>query len=764
MNSELSRDQTKSISRISSLVLANALIFHEILSENNAKVKTLQGILECENIQGEFCKHWEFIIGKIDYYPIFYVAREILLNLSSGKELTDSLRSLAGTAQEIVGMRAALRHDLMGRIYHRLLVERKYLGTYYTKIPAASLLLKLALRSSAFGINWNNLKEIEELRIVDLACGTGTLLMTAADSITDNYVSAAAARNEEIEAGALHKVLVEKVIYGYDVLASAIHLTASTMALRASEVTFERMNLFSLPLGGIENRLGSIEYILDRGVGINYDLFGAKTTTKRVKSKSLEELNIAPLPDMDLCVMNPPFARSVGGNLLFGSLPGPERKRAQQRLKKLVQAKNCPASITAGLGSVFVAAASPYIKNKGRIALVLPKGLLSGVAWKRTRELISDNYKLEYLVVSHEPGYWNFSESTSLSEVLLVAEKTSGDKNNLDDQIIAVNLWKNPRTSFEAQAIGQMLANNEPPDIASGQGSLRLEIEKENYGEAIALKKSALGEGKEWILPCSFAQSDLIRSVFHLASGVLWLPGQGEVNRVPLCVLHDVASIGPDRRDIYDGFALSESETSYPAFWGHSADSNFTFYESPNTYLTPLSKPRTGRQLRRVEDLWPKAGRILIAERMRLNTLRLVAMRCSKEVLANVWWPVSINSSCHLKQHEKALVLWLNSTLGLLLLLAHREETEGAWISLKKPMLAKMPIIDFSKLSSEQLAALEITFDELSSVPLKPLSEMALDDARAHIDERIANVLRLDNFSVLREMLSREPIITLRKL
>src|SRR6266481_3646462 len=45
----------------------------------------------------------------------------------------------------ICRQQAALRHDLMGRIYHWLLHDAKFLGTYYTSVSAATLLLKIAL-------------------------------------------------------------------------------------------------------------------------------------------------------------------------------------------------------------------------------------------------------------------------------------------------------------------------------------------------------------------------------------------------------------------------------------------------------------------------------------------------------------------------------------------------------------------------------------------------------------------------------------------
>jgi hypothetical protein len=121
----------------------------------------------------------------------------------------------------------------------------------------------------------------------------------------------------------------------------------------------------------------------------------------------------AELPLLDLCVMNPPFTRSVGGNLLFGSVPDDERKAMQHKLADILRKPHVLASSTAGLGSVFVAVADRYVKPGGRIALVLPKALLSGVAWGKTRELINRKYRLDYIIASQDPEHWNFREHRS---------------------------------------------------------------------------------------------------------------------------------------------------------------------------------------------------------------------------------------------------------------------------------------------------------------------------------------------------------------
>ena len=77
--------------------------------------------------------------------------------------------------------------------------------------------------------------------------------------------------------------------------------------------------------------------------------------------RGTEEGVTAQLPDLDLAIMNPPFTRSVGGNLLFGSLPQAERNRLAEGTVKSPQRQG-RQSATAGLGAAFVAAATPKLR------------------------------------------------------------------------------------------------------------------------------------------------------------------------------------------------------------------------------------------------------------------------------------------------------------------------------------------------------------------------------------------------------------------
>lgn len=754
---------SNSVSKISGLTLVNALVFQEVLADYESQVQHLRQTLQAHDAISAFADHWEYILTQINYYPIFHVAHQLLLTLPSNPDSEKALRSLAQSALEIVQQRAALRHDLMGRVYHRLLVEAKYLGTYYTSVPAATLLLKLALQPERWNREWSDFVELPDFRIGDLACGTGTLLMAASEAVTDNYLRACGAQRIVPKMDVISRFLMEDIIYGYDVLLSALHLTASTLALRFPEVTFRFMHLWMLPFGGSHLRLGSIEFLKDSTVAVTTDLFGASISPDQVSSTGPVRQQQASLPNLDLCVMNPPFTRSVGGNLLFGSLADKERRPMQAKLADLLKNPRVHASSTAGLGSVFVAAGDLHLKTGGRMALVLPKALLSGVSWQRTRHLFRLRYNLEYVIASHDPNRWNFSENTDLSEVLIIARKVDEQykEKTTECNTVFVNLWKNPTTVVEALSISHSLGEASPPDIATNQGAHEIMLGDVKFGEAVTMPWADI-QDVSWMLPCAFAQSNLLRVANYLSKGKLYMPGVFSPHEIPLCATREFGELGPDVRDIHDGFRLEKVVTAYPALWNHDASFVTNLALVPNQYLSPLHHAKEGRHLRKVDLLWPKAGRVLLAERLRLNTQRLAAVRIKTPVLSNVWWPVRLPE--HNDGYEKALVLWLNSTPGLVLLLSHREETQGAWVKFRKPVLTQMPVLDVRALGVDQLKYLVDAYNTLSNQPLLPFPKMATDPLRQAIDVSISKALGLPDLSILRKLLAQEPVVCLRAL
>ena len=149
---------------------------------------------------------WDDIL-KINYWAIFAIAKDILEQLDAG-DAARVLRRLRETAQAVNATGVDNAHDLTGRIFQRLIADRKYLATFYTLPASAALLARLAVARME-GVDWSSIEAIGKLRIGDLACGTGALLSAVYEEI--------AARHERSlgDAAALHKVMMEEVLYGW---------------------------------------------------------------------------------------------------------------------------------------------------------------------------------------------------------------------------------------------------------------------------------------------------------------------------------------------------------------------------------------------------------------------------------------------------------------------------------------------------------------------------------------------------------------------
>ena len=248
------------------LVVINAMMFQERMSGFNPEVRPLSGLRHGGHIVNKRLQEtWDAILD-VNYYPIFRIARNLVQELPAHLA-ADFLSQCAGTAELLLGMAATRRHDLAGRIFNRLIADRKFLAAFYTRIPAATLLAGLALEPSKWpDMDWGDSEAVRRLRVVDPACGTGTLLMAAYHQITQNFRRAWRPRTDEehVDEAALHRLMIEEVIYGADVVQAGIHLTAATLALMAPSVSFKRMKLYTLklgvyPLAGV--RLGSLDWL-----------------------------------------------------------------------------------------------------------------------------------------------------------------------------------------------------------------------------------------------------------------------------------------------------------------------------------------------------------------------------------------------------------------------------------------------------------------------------------------------------------------------
>lgn len=250
------------------LIWLNALLFQELLSAH-LDTKTLSPAHRRKKIPvpdprgrpSVIFQQWERLL-EINWWPIFSVALESLAKAPSdwtGIALPP-LRNAAATIAESGVIR---RHDIAGRIFHRLLDSRKFLATNYTTIPAAVLLAGLALdpRHRLWkNVAWSSPEAVARLRIVDPACGSGTLLMAVVQEVLKRHRRAG---GDEESRGAIVKVLLERALHGVDVVPAAVHLTATTLSMAETRQAIEDMPVYWMPhdVSQGRTRLGSLDFL-----------------------------------------------------------------------------------------------------------------------------------------------------------------------------------------------------------------------------------------------------------------------------------------------------------------------------------------------------------------------------------------------------------------------------------------------------------------------------------------------------------------------
>ena len=363
------------------------------------------------------------------------------------------------------------------------------------------------------------------------------------------------------------------------------------------------------------------------------------------------------------------------------------------------------------------------------------------------------------VIVSHDPDRWNFSDSTDLSEALLIAtRRPPGNGSEGEHRTTFVSLWQNPDGVLDAHRTAQAIADTVPANLEAA-GAALVEVDGRHVGELVSIPESKLIGGK-WA-GVQFARADLTRSALRLLDdGEVWVPGESAVGRILLCPLAKLGDVGPDRRRLVDGFERTAAQTAYPMVEGHDTEQRKSLVCTPDTYLSPLVTPRGGQRTGYGEHLWRQAGRLLISERLWLETTRVIAMRSDTRVLSNVWWPVKVDEV----SHEKALAVWFNSSLGLLTILAQRTSTRGGWVAMKKADLEQLPVLDVRAISPEQLQALSQLFDDVAEEEFERLPAMSECAARRRLDDGLSEILGLPNLDGLRRLLASEPVVSNRRL
>ena len=726
--------------RMAAAICVSAFVFHVAIEEQeHIPPVPLAGSIDKRTLVNT----WNEILA-VNYWPIFSIARDVVMDLPV-MVVPPVMNRIAESISDLALLGATTYHDLTGRMFQTLITDRKFLATFYTLPESACLLAELAVER--LDVDWSDRAAIERLRIADFACGTGALLSAAQRAVYQRY------RRTGGNDGDLHRALMERVLTGLDIMPAATHLTCSMLSSSHPSRAYGESRIHTMPYGMDDDgtHIGALD-LLDSAPA--YSLFptgesigGTQSDSHSVHSVRIEDNSC------DLVIMNPPFTRPTNHEASHAEIPVPsfagfntshdEQQAMGQKLKK---AAGLFSSGNAGLASNFMDLGHSKLRDGGVLALVIPFAFVRGKSWNRARKALHANYSDVHVTSIAASGSTTraFSADTGMADCLVVATKR--DRGN--GRAVFSNLASRPSSLLEAAVVAKKATEQ-------------------------AVLGDILNAGTAGVRSIS-----LIEAARSLEAGNLRLPRQVQAVNLPVVTLGAVAARGLVDRDINGGPAdrdrtgsprgpftvraiRSGEVPTYPMLWAHSADRERKFVVMPDS----CGEPRPDDEARAAQR-WNSAASRLHANRdFQLNSQSLSMCVTPDKCLGGTAWPNVIPAD---ERHEIPLLLWCNSTLGLLMYWWKGTRQQSGRARITITAIPDLPVLDPRTLTNNQVDHCHAVFEDFADKSLLPANEAYRDDTRKALDRTllfgITSVLQLDpgleeGLELLRKQWCAEPSV-----
>ena len=714
----------KGVCTVAALMLCNACLLQRRLRDE-PEMKT---IVRLDKVAG--AKHprevleaaWDAILEK-DYAPVFRPALAALGALREGKAIDDAIRMVAECANRVADSLSDLGYDHAGPLYHRILGSAKSDGAFYTNNLSAVMLARLSFTRNL--IDWSDPEAVAKLRIIDPACGTGTLLMGTLQTIKARVAESGEMGDEE--RNALHKRLVENVLCGLDINQHGVQLAACNMTLGAPTVDYARMNLVTMPHGPQSDgspKAGSLEILTAAADALDLH---AMTAPRR----SLETLDAAqvddseeirfPLHDLDAMIINAPFTDNRKRSRKFGAEAIKAMQRHELDIRDRLLARDPAAGrviTTNSISTFFTPLADQLLrKERSTLAKVIPATACTGASGVDERRFLAERFHISRVVTTHDPKRINFSENTSIHECLLVCRRHPDGERPLTE---FVSLRRMPGNVEEAINAAEAIASGNP-------GS---------WGNVCHWPEGLVRSG-DWT-PVQWYDGSLAEVVRNI---------EGTASLEPVGLRYEV---GPAGRRIQDAYKVCSGDEpdAIPGFHSASGKLRRTLLGKPDVWYRPKAAKRSLADRYRA-----RRSHFLVA--MRFNTVsgRLTGLWTRRPSFG--WWvPVAVPE----EDTAKALAVWWNSTPVRLMLLNRRGQT----LTYPTWQLTHLREIRIPKPNNPAWALLTAAFDQVCERELLPMKHAQECEARRIIDDAAAYALGLgpEALADWRRGLAAEPTIT----
>ena len=781
-------------------ILVNALVFQDAIAESSEieNVKNLEELGgSIGSLKNNISKEWKKISTEINYRPIYDLAVDMLEPIG-GSTAGAILESLISVASEIAEMGATSQHDFGGQLFQKLINDRKFLASFYTFPSSAAFIAELAV--SRMGVDWKDKKAITGLRIGDFACGTGALLSASYNAIRARY------RSDGADDSKIHRDMMEKVFVGFDIMPAATHLTTSVLSAAHPNVIFRKADIATLLYGNYrikergnikdsdgeakpETFIGSLGLIApDDGMSLIPAMHAYHSGTGGKVDAAIE----ADHETFDLVVMNPPYIKPNASDAQNKGIPNPAysalgksveeqedmaTKRKEIYLNRTRGKKTNPwyrskkdqaGEGRAGLGTYFMDLADVKVKPGGVVAFILPATFSNGSLWKKARTLLENRYRdvMVVNIVSSDKKKLSFSVDTNIFECVIIATRKSNDKEKDEKGFLSVSIDRRPDSVMESIYFARRINDAMNEMDGDSEEVCRLNIGSSNFGH-ITRYKSSLSE-------CAFGgvrDVDIQESALALKRGVLSLPRSKDI-KLPIVQMQDLGYRRQAANYIYADYnkgpkgpfmiePLDGRVPKYPCLWKHDAKADVPGRES-RLVVKPDRQAivRQGQQ-EKADEYWKKySTRLCFNLDFTLGSQRLVSCLTPKKVIGGRAWPAFI---CDDKRHEKPIVLWSNTTIGLLAFWFKGTRQQQGRVSVTIELLDTMPVYDMRTLTNEQIALSNEIFEEFSKQELLQAQAANRDPVRQALDRAVLiDLLKLpedimESVDLLREKWCEEP-------
>ena len=777
--------------RMAMAILANALIFQQALAPRLDDVRTPLQLYNADRLHMlEILQDWDAIL-RVNYYPIFHVARKILRGIDRTETAAAILLQLFHIIEAIVRRGAARSHDLAGFVFQRLIADRKFLATFYTRPESAALLAALAIPNDE---SWSDSETIRNLRIADFACGTGTLLAAVYQRL------AALHELNGGDARALHSDMLERVLVGCDVLPMAVHLTLSMLAAAYPEETFRDCVMLAMPYGKQdtgEYSLGSLDLLAAQEALPTLSTRPEAVAGHGQLAAQSERHTIADA-SYDLVIMNPPFTRpnvsvkKAGKDTeipAFAALNTSQEDQLEMGKRFNQIAKRTIYHGQAGIASAFVALADKKLRPNGSLALVLPLVVLTGESWNKVRTMLREGYSniIVTAIAGAKASDKSFSADTGLGECLIVANKSANGSGSKRAHFLT--LRERPRNEVDGFEIARKVHSH--PDVRC--------LEDGPYGgTAISVGEDKIGQILDFLIPESgpwqlagIADFSIAQMIYQLVQGHLWFPRMPTNDHcaIPMTTLSNLISEDPPHHSRIECWRWPDKTKvpsapfnihnpsinvvpTYPTLWAHDAPRERCLEIEPDSEAIIIHSDNPAIQENinaKAVKIWATATKAHMNRELRFNSQALAVSITTCPCIGGRSWPSIIFPANLRERWELAYAVWSNSTLGLLCYWWHCGRQDGGRGSITVTALPALPTLDLRRLSPAQLAAASQIFHDHKLLPMLPVNQIDEDENRAELDRRLlTEVLGLpaelcsgddSPLALLRRKLAAEPSI-----